>query len=54
VLKLCLTYVSPDLELDVTNEMTKNLMCHGNVNLNDKNTKKCHDNIGSPQKYNVK
>ncbi len=49
-----LTYVSPDLELGITNEMTKNLMCHGNVNLNDKNTKKCQDNIGSPQKYNVK
>jgi hypothetical protein len=35
-----LTYVSPDLKLGITKEMTKNPMCHGNVNLNDTNTKK--------------
>jgi hypothetical protein len=38
-----LTYVSLDLDLSITTEMTKNLMCHGNVNLNYKNTKKCED-----------
>jgi hypothetical protein len=39
-----LTYVSPDLELGITNEMTKNLMCHGNVNLNAKTILAVHKN----------